>query len=361
MAPKKTEPVEVVEAAPLKPYTDIHKILVDPVDKNLLRWRSAKKDGPKTIAYINVTDYKDLLDFRVGPAFWTSEVTQFKQISESLCVVVRIAIRTIDGTIFHDGTGISPIAVVGFGDPFSNAYSQAFRRACEGHGLSRELWRTEEANEMFANEMAHQSAAPPANVPPPAQGGKVDGWSPEASNQAANEIPNTPPATDAPPPPPLVDFGNGAAKKNENKFRDLCKNLNAAGAPYFDPTEGERKWNSEALESYCQHGFDKALAQMDDDETAIMIQDLEEMLAERLSMTAEANRSDTPATATSSGEVEMITEKQLAGLVKFCDMKKANESKVAEEVSGGRCGTFGALTSEEAGNAIKVLMKMKTQ
>ena len=192
---------------------------------------------------------------------------------------------------------------------------------------------------------------PPA--PPP-----NNNWSPEDSNKAAAEIPNTPPPASDTPPPPLVDFGNGAAKKSETKLRELCKQLNAAGAPHFHLTEGETKWNSEALDSYCQQGFDKAIAQMDDDEMAIMIQDLEETLNERIAMNEESNSSSTTP-ATSANADLMITDKQLAGLTKLAEMKKANESKVAGEASGNRVGTFGALTSDEAQTAIKNLTKMK--
>lgn len=351
---KKTEietiPFPEAEIVPGHTYKEIHRRLLQPIDKSLVSYRAATRNGPANIAFINITDYKDLLDFRAG--VWTSEITQLQQVENNLCVVVRISIHASDGVFSQDGSGIEAAPVSGYGDLFSNAYSQAFRRACEGHGLSRELWRSNESQEMFMNEFHREQSAdpPPANTPAPS-----GDWSPEASNQAANEIAAPPPASDTPP-APLVDFGSGAAKKNENKLRELCKQLNAAGAPHFHLTEGETKWNSEALDSYCQQGFDKAIAQMDDDEMVIMIQDLEETLNERIAMNEESNSSSAP---TTSGGAEMITDKQLAGLTKLAEMKKANESKVAGEASGNRVGTFGALTSDEAQTAIKNLTKMK--
>lgn len=119
-------------------YADIKRRLSEPVPPGLI---STRPQGGATIEYINITNYKDLLDARVG--IWESIVTDFKQIGESLCCVVKLIIHADDGIYAQDGTGIEPINVVGYGDAFSNSYAQAFRRACEGHGLSRELWRRE--------------------------------------------------------------------------------------------------------------------------------------------------------------------------------------------------------------------------
>lgn len=126
-------------------YEAVKERLCQPVPRELIRQREAGRDRQGNaiyVDYINVTDYKDLLDERVGT--WEAVVAEFKQISESLCVVVKLIIHTDDGAFAQDGTGIESIAEFsGYGDPFSNAYAQAFRRACEGHGLSRELWRGE--------------------------------------------------------------------------------------------------------------------------------------------------------------------------------------------------------------------------
>lgn len=117
-------------------FAEIKKQLSAPVPTDLI---SVRNQGNRDIHYVNVTDYKDLLDQRAG--IWEAIVMDFKQIGESLCCVVRLTIHADDGSFTQDGTGIEPLNTSSYGDPFSNAYAQAFRRACEGFGLSRELWR----------------------------------------------------------------------------------------------------------------------------------------------------------------------------------------------------------------------------
>jgi hypothetical protein len=58
-----------------------------------------------------------------------------------------VMIHASDGAYSQDGTGVESINLRGYGDVASNAYAQAFRRACESHGLARELWRMELSEE----------------------------------------------------------------------------------------------------------------------------------------------------------------------------------------------------------------------
>lgn len=115
------------------------KNLRSPVPRILL---SQKKAGGSSIDYINVTDLKDMLDVRVG--MWSAEVLEYKQIGEELIMIVRIFVHAKDGDFHSDGTGHNKVNHNAFGDTASNAYAQAFRRACEGLGLARELWRGKE-------------------------------------------------------------------------------------------------------------------------------------------------------------------------------------------------------------------------
>lgn len=115
-----------------------------PVPRELVRSRYGGKDENGQafyLDYINVYDYKDLLDHRVGK--WEARIVDWKQVSESITCVVRITVHGTDGSLAQDGTGMEMLVGNSYGDPFSNAYAQAFRRACEGHGLSRELWRVD--------------------------------------------------------------------------------------------------------------------------------------------------------------------------------------------------------------------------
>lgn len=128
-------------------YNEIKKALAEPVPSELI---SHRQQGGFDIAFVNVTNCKDLLDDRVG--HWNAFVHEFKQIGESICVVVRLRIHADDGVYEQDGTGIKALSSNSYGDPFSNAYAQAFRRACEGHGLSREFWRRTAGEARRTNE-----------------------------------------------------------------------------------------------------------------------------------------------------------------------------------------------------------------
>jgi len=153
--------IPIEEGVPAVTYYMLKANLALPIPRTLISTKNKgwdKKSGdPILIEYCNVTDLKDLLDERVG--LWTSEVMSFQQIGNSLCIVVRISVFATDGVFHSDGTGIESLSSGGFGDPFSNAYAQGFRRACEGHGMGREMWRksehVENANADFQEPPAH--------------------------------------------------------------------------------------------------------------------------------------------------------------------------------------------------------------
>jgi hypothetical protein len=117
-----------------------------------------KNIGGRNIAFVNITDMKDILDERVP--VWESHVTETKQIGDNLCVVVRLTIHSTDGIFSQDGTGLESLAINGYGDPFSNAYAQAFRRACESFALGRELWRKDHSSSSSSSSSNRQSSQP---------------------------------------------------------------------------------------------------------------------------------------------------------------------------------------------------------
>jgi hypothetical protein len=130
-----------IEDAFFNDYADIKKRLAEPLPASVISSRPAGKDGAKA-EYVNVTQIKDLLDERAG--IWEAIVLDTRQVGESICTVVRVTIHAKDGQYSQDGTGMEMLNGSGYGDPFSIAYAQAFRRACESHGLGRELWRKSE-------------------------------------------------------------------------------------------------------------------------------------------------------------------------------------------------------------------------
>jgi hypothetical protein len=127
-----------------KTYKELVRALKTPIPESYI---STKKTGSASIRFVNVTDIKDLLDERLGEHVWESSVKSCQQVGENLVMIVTVMIHASDGAYSQDGTGVESINLRGYGDVASNAYAQAFRRACESHGLARELWRMELSEE----------------------------------------------------------------------------------------------------------------------------------------------------------------------------------------------------------------------
>lgn len=114
-----------------------------------------KKPDKSGAIYVNITSEKDLLDWACGFGRHREEILQIIPKIETnykkrgpgamLGMTVRVHIQTLDeGWIFQDGTGTEWLTGSDiFGDPLTNAYAQAVRRAAESHCLARELWRKE--------------------------------------------------------------------------------------------------------------------------------------------------------------------------------------------------------------------------
>ncbi len=169
-------PVILNAGEPALTYDEIRANLAKPIPKELI---SGKKQYDKknsrsiTIDYVNVTDLKDILDSRAG--LWSASIKEFKSIGNELGVVISLTVYTSTGNFIQDGNGSEKLDHSGFGDSFSNAYAQAFRRACEGHGLGRHLWRKHEIRVAEYSEQGQQ-----------AQQNQV----PESTKQAANAQPS---------------------------------------------------------------------------------------------------------------------------------------------------------------------------
>jgi hypothetical protein len=116
--------------------------LIRPVPSKLI---SQKPDKSKA-DYINITTVKDLLDVACGRGNWQAEVIQALPIPPNhLGLILRLTIFTADrGPVYQDGTGheVTDKPSI-YGDPLTNAYAQALRRAAESFGMARELWRRE--------------------------------------------------------------------------------------------------------------------------------------------------------------------------------------------------------------------------
>jgi hypothetical protein len=129
-------------------YSEIRKRLRGPIPAELLSHKPAGKGENATkIPYVNVTDVKDLLDQRVGLDAWEAMLVSDTVAGDVYICWVRLTITASDGAFSQDGCGDCNIVVKGYGSVSTNAYAQALRRAAEGHGLARELWRGELSDE----------------------------------------------------------------------------------------------------------------------------------------------------------------------------------------------------------------------
>jgi hypothetical protein len=137
---REDEDMTTTAATGYNTYSEIVTAIRQPIPSDKIRYRKQKDTD---IAYLDITDCKDLMDQRAG--VWSSEVVSLQQLGSQCVAVVRVSIHTKEGIVSHDGTGYEQIDRESYGDTASNAYAQAFKRACESFGLARELWRREVA------------------------------------------------------------------------------------------------------------------------------------------------------------------------------------------------------------------------
>ena len=122
--------------------------LREPLPANKIKVKNTGEGGYQA-EYVNVTDLKDLIDDRIGAGNWQSFLREMQVIHDNglgqLIVIVEVKITGDDDkACTHIGNGWEVLEGVKYGDPCSNAYAMAMRRALESFGLGRELWRKEE-------------------------------------------------------------------------------------------------------------------------------------------------------------------------------------------------------------------------
>lgn len=110
--------------------------LKQPVDRSYI---STKKKGGTNIPYISVWNYYELLDQRVGAENWELAL-KVDHIGGLAVVIATLSIHGDDKSITRESIGNEKDDVETWGDPTSNAESQAVRRVCAKFGLSRDLW-----------------------------------------------------------------------------------------------------------------------------------------------------------------------------------------------------------------------------
>ena len=93
-----------------------------------------RKQGGNTLSYVAWYNACDLLDER-APG-WSCEIRQVGEIDGK--VFMRVAV-TIDG-VTRENIGYEDEDMKGYGDPFSNSFGMALRRAAALFGIARHLY-----------------------------------------------------------------------------------------------------------------------------------------------------------------------------------------------------------------------------
>ncbi len=134
--PIERTPSDVPEAQPPRPLADILEDLRKPIPERLLE---AKRIQGQQITYCPWYRVQKIFEHYTG-GLWEYEVREKTLTASHIMLTVRITIHAAEGAFFREGTGIEHLDVESFGDPQSNAESQAFRRACARWGLGLHLY-----------------------------------------------------------------------------------------------------------------------------------------------------------------------------------------------------------------------------
>lgn len=116
---------------------DVLDALAEPIPERLLE--SKPSGAGSQITYIPWHQAQKMLNHYTG-GFWEYEVTERERIEGDLYLTVQIIIHCQERSFARQGTGSEDLEVDSYGDPQSNAESQAFRRACARFGLGLHLY-----------------------------------------------------------------------------------------------------------------------------------------------------------------------------------------------------------------------------
>jgi hypothetical protein len=99
---------------------------------------ATRKQGGTVLEYIPWHTAVKILD-KYAPG-WTWEVRTVSVAGDRLVLVGRLTIPTSEGNIYREATGTEFLDCSSYGEPSSNAESQAFRRSAAKFGLCLYLY-----------------------------------------------------------------------------------------------------------------------------------------------------------------------------------------------------------------------------
>ncbi|MGL5944235.1 MAG: hypothetical protein ACRC2S_28470 [Waterburya sp.] len=110
--------------------TDLRK----PIQPRFIKSKSIKG---KRIDFVSWYELNKLMDFYCPGWEWNIN-TSFD--GTKVCVIGALTIKAQEGDFTRSATGNENSDLDAYGDPYSNAEAQAFRRACGRWGLGLHLW-----------------------------------------------------------------------------------------------------------------------------------------------------------------------------------------------------------------------------
>lgn len=117
-----------------RPLLEITEDLSKPIPSRFIKTRSIKG---KSLKYVSWHQLNKLMDY-FTPGWEWRITTSFD--GTKVCVVGALTIKAEEGDFTRSATGNENSDVDAYGDPYSNAEAQAFRRACAKWGLGLHLW-----------------------------------------------------------------------------------------------------------------------------------------------------------------------------------------------------------------------------
>ncbi|MEN9871614.1 MAG: hypothetical protein RLZZ171_2606 [Cyanobacteriota bacterium] len=117
-----------------RPLIEIMTDLRKPIAPRFIKTKLIKG---KSIEFVSWYQLNRLMDF-YAPGWEWSLNTSFD--GSRVCVVGSLTIKAKEGDFSRSATGNENSDLEVYGDPYSNAEAQAFRRACARWGLGLHLW-----------------------------------------------------------------------------------------------------------------------------------------------------------------------------------------------------------------------------
>ena len=117
-----------------RPILEILSDLKKPLDRRFIKTKTLKGNKIDFIPWYTLTRLMDYF----APGWDWKVTTSFD--GNRVCVMGQLTLKAAEGDFTRSATGNEFSEVEHFGDPYSNAEAQAFRRACGRFGLGLALW-----------------------------------------------------------------------------------------------------------------------------------------------------------------------------------------------------------------------------